>query len=41
MSIKAQGPPGAMAGKRSGGGKGISRKAAAEIDEELRKKYGI
>jgi predicted RNA-binding protein with PIN domain len=41
MSVKAPGAPRARAGKPAAGGKGIGRKAAAEIDKELRKKFGV
>ena len=41
MRVKGQGVPRPRAGKPAHDGNGISRKAAAEIDEELRKKFGI
>jgi len=41
MGVKAPAAPPARAGKPAAGGKGIGRKAAAEINEELRKKFGV
>jgi len=41
MGPKAPGAARDRAGKPASGGKNISGKAAAEIDEEMRKKYGL
>ncbi|OGD18706.1 MAG: hypothetical protein A2W03_08955 [Candidatus Aminicenantes bacterium RBG_16_63_16] len=40
IRVKKAGPAG-RGGKHPDGGKGIDRKAAAEIDRELKKKYGL
>jgi predicted RNA-binding protein with PIN domain len=41
MGAKGASPPRGRAGKPADAGKGIDRKAAAEIDKELRKKFGL
>jgi hypothetical protein len=41
MGAKGASPPRGRTGKPADAGKGIDRKAAAEIDKELRKKFGL